>query len=332
VNSFFGAASGAANTTGQNNSFFGEGSGFHTATGNSNSFFGSSSGFTNSSGTNNTIIGNDADVGPSNLTNATAVGSNALVARSNSLVLGSIDGVNFATADTNVGIGTTTPNSRLDVQGNIAIGLSAAPIGPGNNNLYIANDSGDDGNVFRFDGSSDNLFMVARSNAGAAAGTNIGFRTASAGGGEITRMIINSTGTITINTLGTAGSTALCRNASNEISTCSSSLRYKTNITGFSSGLSFINRLRPISFSWKADGIKDIGFGAEDVAKIDPRFVTYNEKGEVEGVKYDRLSAAFVNAFKEQQAQIERQQKQIEALTQALCSFKPAMQICKQKE
>lgn len=60
--------------------------------------------------------------------------------------------------------------------------------------------------------------------------------------------------------------------------------------------------------------MKDVGFGAEDVAKIDPRFVTYNDKGEVEGVKYDRLSVAFVNAFKEQQAQIESQQKQIEQL------------------
>lgn len=49
----------------------------------------------------------------------------------------------------------------------------------------------------------------------------------------------------------------------------------------------------------------DVGFGAEDVAKINPLFVTYNDKGEIEGVKYDRLSVVFVNGFKEQQAQIE---------------------------
>jgi Tfp pilus assembly protein FimV len=107
------------------------------------------------------------------------------------------------------------------------------------------------------------------------------------------------------------GSTQLCRNANKEISTCSSSLRYKTNIAPFSFGLNFVNQLKPISFDWKDGGMKDIGFAAEDVASINPLFVTYNSKGEVEGVKYDRLSVAFVNAFKEQQAQIQEQQKRI---------------------
>jgi hypothetical protein len=125
-------------------------------------------------------------------------------------------------------------------------------------------------------------------------------------------------GILRVDSLGSAGGTQLCRNLSNQIANCSSSLRYKTNIAPFSSGLSFIKQLRPIMFDWKQGGRRDVGFGAEDVAKIDPLFVTYNDKGEVEGVKYDRLNAAFVNAFKEQQAQIERQQKQINELKQML--------------
>jgi hypothetical protein len=112
-------------------------------------------------------------------------------------------------------------------------------------------------------------------------------------------------GVLRVDTLGTVGGTQLCRNLSNQISNCSSSLRYKTNINPFSAGLSFIRKLRPITFDWKQSGTKDVGFGAEDVVNVNPLFVTYNDKGEVEGVKYDRLSAAFVNAFKEQQAQIE---------------------------
>jgi hypothetical protein len=147
------------------------------------------------------------------------------------------------------------------------------------------------------------------------------------------------------------GSTQLCRNANKEISTCSSSLRYKTNIAPFSFGLNFVNQLKPISFDWKDGGMKDIGFAAEDVASINPLFVTYNSKGEVEGVKYDRLSVAFVNAFKEQQAQTgilqkqnQQQQKQIETLEQQLkqqqalieslrktvCSQNPQAEVCKQ--
>ncbi len=68
-------------------------------------------------GANNTAVGAGAEFGTGTLTNATAIGSNARVDKSNSLVLGSIKGVNSATNSVNVGIGTTTPASTLDVQG-----------------------------------------------------------------------------------------------------------------------------------------------------------------------------------------------------------------------
>ena len=84
--------------------------------------------------------------------------------------------------------------------------------------------------------------------------------------------------------------------------------------------------------------MKDVGFGAEDVAKINPLFVSFNDKGEVEGVKYDRLSVAFVNAFKEQQTQIEtqnvqieKQQKQIDELKLIVCAMKPDAEVCRDK-
>ena len=62
----------------------------------------------------NTFIGAGSD-GATGVTNATAIGLGAQVTRSNSLVLGSINGVNGATADVNVGIGTTAPNAKLQV-------------------------------------------------------------------------------------------------------------------------------------------------------------------------------------------------------------------------
>ena len=67
----------------------------------------------NKTGANNTFIGAYSGPGtPAPLTNATAIGYNALVSASNSLVLGGTGG--YAV---NVGIGTTTPAYRLDVQG-----------------------------------------------------------------------------------------------------------------------------------------------------------------------------------------------------------------------
>jgi hypothetical protein len=73
----------------------------------------------NTTGSYNTALGSLAgpDSTQPNLINATAIGAYADVAESNALVLDSISGVNGATASTNVGIGTTTPQYELDVHG-----------------------------------------------------------------------------------------------------------------------------------------------------------------------------------------------------------------------
>src|SRR5262249_5098382 len=66
----------------------------------------------------------------------------------------------------------------------------------------------------------------------------------------------------------------------------------------------------------------DVGFGAEAVAEIEPLLITRNDKGEVEGVKYDRLSVVFVNAFKEQQAKLQTQARRIATQQQQLKQLK----------
>jgi hypothetical protein len=64
----------------------------------------------------NTIIGSNAkSTGISNLINASAIGAYVQVDTSNSMVLGSISGVNGATANVNVGVGTTKPKAALHV-------------------------------------------------------------------------------------------------------------------------------------------------------------------------------------------------------------------------
>jgi hypothetical protein len=117
ANSALGAYSFFNNTTGNYGVAVGDSAGYNNSTGSSDIFIGHLTGNTNTTGSNNTIIGSDADVLTNNLSNATAIGANAAVNQSNSLVLGSISGVNGAITNSMIGIGTTTPDYRLHVSG-----------------------------------------------------------------------------------------------------------------------------------------------------------------------------------------------------------------------
>ncbi len=217
-NAFFGSQAGQANTTGAGNAFFGDSAGIGN-NGSSNAFFGNVAGFKNTNGGGNSFFGADADFqdlstpsrnnnsffgffagGTGGISNATAIGANALVTQSNSLVLGSVSPA------VKVGIGTSAPLAKLDVRGDVFVGLTAPADNtttPGNN-IYVADDGGGDArNSYRIDSFNNNFYFVARSgNApgnASAAGAGIIFRTAPAGGGELDRVSIKSDGTVVTN-------------------------------------------------------------------------------------------------------------------------------------
>ena len=155
-------------------------------------------------------------------------------------------------------------------------------------------------------------------------------------GGAVFKGKVQVEGTLSVGTLNNGGPIMLCLDFSNNISNCSSSLRYKTEISSFKPGLEIINRLRPIAFTWKNGGMRDLGLGAEDVAMVEPLLVTLNSKGEIEGVKYDRVAVVLVNAIveqqeqiKQQQSRIEQQQGQIESLRKLVCLDHPKAEVCK---
>lgn len=106
-------------------------------------------------------------------------------------------------------------------------------------------------------------------------------------------------GVTQLGSLGSAGSTQLCRNSAGEIATCSSSSRYKHDINHLDLGLEAVSALAPVAYRWTTDDSLDIGFVAEEVAAIDERLITRNSAGEVEGVRYGRLTAVLANAVQE---------------------------------
>jgi len=317
-NSFFGTHAGAQNTSGAANSFFGSLAGSDNTTAYENSFFGHSAGGYNTSGQYNSFFGSSA--GKNNLTG----GDNSFFGRltgalnqigSRNSFFGAYAGAFNNTSD-NAFFGYYAGYQSTGAF-NSFFGANAGETNKaGNNNTMIGHLA---------DVASDNLHHATAIGAGSVVGSSNQILLGRNDGSDDVRI----PGTLRLVTLGSTGSVSLCRNVLLHIATCSSSLRYKTNIQPFVGGLAVINRLRPITFDWKQGGMHDVGFGAEEVAAVEPLLVTLNDKGEVEGVKYDRISVALVNAVKEQQRQIQHQQSQIDSLKHLVCRRHQRAAVCK---
>lgn len=344
-NAFFGPGAGFSNTTGSENSFSGRSAGSNNTSGSLNSFFGRMAGRNNATGSNNTFIGSLADFNTSNsnptgdnntllgaiasvisgISNAAAIGSRAQVEQSNSLVLGSISGVNDCTPITdcesvNVGIGTTTPSASLHVSRTTSsITTPVAILGsPGtqiplafkrgstevariradsSGNLVLATLSGTDKDIYFRAGDDSSTDVFIESSTG-----NVGI-------GDTTPVDkLDVEGDIRVGT-GTTGCVKDA-NASVIAGTCSSDARLKRSITAFPETLDKLIKLRPVHFYWRADEYKDRAFGAaqsfgliaQEVERVLPELVTQDEQG-LKAVRYNKLPLLMLQAVKELKAE-----------------------------
>jgi len=281
----------SSNTTGSYNTASGSGALQSNTTGYQNTAAGYNAGqaadLTNVTGSNDTAIGYLATFKTGSLTNATAIGANAEVDGSNSLVLGSINGVNGATADTLVGIGITTPSYKLHV------GLI--------------------NNGFRVEGPPQGgIGAVA-----ASFGGNGDFGIDAPGFPEGRFVVKDTSGFVGIGTASPSQRFTIAQGAGHAIADgwdTYSSRRWKTNIHTLQGALAKIEQLRGVSYELKDSGKHEIGVIAEEVGVVVPEVVSWEENGTAaRSVDYGRLTALLIEATKEQQKLIHKQQEQIRA-------------------
>ncbi len=350
-NSFFGHTAGQHNTTGQSNSFFGVEAGESTTTGGSNTFVGSRAGFSNTTAPLNSFFGFEA--GEANTTatgnaffGATAGESNTTggfnsffgylsgrlnVGGMNNAFFGAAAGQNNTGGGKNCFLGVNAGLVNTDGENNTFLGYSAGQsTSTGSNNTFVGYRPGSANQT-----GSNNTLLGADANFGGATPTNLSFATAIGAGTSVSSSntvvlgrsadVVNISGTLKYSGTPAQGAIDLCRNANLEVGTCSSSIRYKTNVQDYYAGLELVSQLRPVSFTWIDGGMPAIGLIAEEVDAVEPLLTWKDADGQVEGVAYKGVTVVLLNAVMEQQAQIdeqrrllEQQQRQIDHLLSAI--------------
>ncbi len=204
-NSFFGANSGKGNTLAGSNSFFGASSGQSNTVGTDNSFFGRSAGQANFDGINNSFFGRDAGLTNDSGDNNSFFGMNAgKISQSGSQnsFFGTQSGDAITSGSSNTFVGFNAGGTVTSLVGATAIGVDSSP----NGNLVTV------------------IGYQANSSAGITNSTAIGANASVTTSNTIVLGTSTTSteipGTFKVLMLGAAGNTSLCRNAANQISTC----------------------------------------------------------------------------------------------------------------
>ena len=225
----------------------------------------------------------------------TAVGAHALYGNS--------------TGNNNTSVGIETLWVNKTGSDNTAIGLYALFSNTGSSNTAVGTSAG-----FNLTTGGNNIDIA---NMGVAAESN-------------TIRIGNETQTNTF-IAGISGATvptgvAVLIDSTGHLGTTTSSARFKDAIRPMDTESETIFALKPVTFRYKHEldpaGIPQFGLVAEEVEKANPDLVARDEQGKPYSVRYEAVNAMLLNEFlkehrknEEQQAIIERQQKQIDAQT-----------------
>lgn len=244
----------------------------------------------------------------------------------------------FVDSMSEVGLGTTTPAWALNVAGTRpSIGLTDNLAGTNDKHWVISNMGGNlyfSTSTDVFATSTPAAFSVNRnkpagisvssstpsaqltintSNSGYANAAYVGSSSAAA-----SFRIDNSGNIFAPNTLGSGANQTgyWCYDANGQFirdtTTCLiSASKFKKNITPINSGLDEVLAMKPVNYYLKNplgnnDAVQQFGFIAEDAEKVDPRLVTYDNKGDIHGFRYEQYTAVLTKAIQELNTKVEQ--------------------------
>jgi hypothetical protein len=115
--------------------------------------------------------------------------------------------------------------------------------------------------------------------------------------------------------------------AAGQLGVLASSERYKTAVAPIGPKTAKLQRLRPVSFHLKNDpnGAEQYGLIAEEVEKIYPELVIRDQRGAIQGVRYDELAPMLLNEMQRQQKKLAAQEMEIGHMKKLLAEIETGL-------